>query len=288
MKVGYYPGCSLKSGGKEYEISLKILMNELDVELSEIDDWNCCGASAAHSINHTLSIALPARNLAMATKKNLSEILVPCAACYIRLKTALLEIQRGEKEKKIIESVIERELSEDIKVSNINEYLRKRLYKKIQEKIKHKMDSVNVACYYGCLLVRPPDVTENDTWENPQAMEEIIGLTGAKTVEWPFKIECCGGGFTLSKTEAVINLIKKIIFNAKENNADIIVTGCPMCHSNLDMRQLKIKNETAFKETIPILYITEFLGLALGKTPLQLGINKHFISAKQFLNKIAW
>ena len=287
MKVGYYPGCSLKSGGKEYEMSLKILMNELDVELNEIDDWNCCGASSAHALNHTLSIALPARNLSIAAESNLSEVLVPCAACYIRHKAALREISRGEKEKKFIENVIERELSESIKVSNINEYLRTQLYEKIQDKIIHKLNSVNVACYYGCLLIRPPDLTEYDTWENPQVMEEIIGLTGAKTVEWPFKIDCCGGGFTLSKTEAVINLIKKIILNAKENNADVIVTGCPMCHSNLDMRQLKLKKDTLFSETIPILYIPEFLGLALGKTPEQIGINKHFISAKQLLNKIA-
>lgn len=287
MKIGYFPGCSLKGSGKEYEISLNTLMNKCDVELIEIEDWNCCGASSAHSINHMLSIALPARNIALAAKNNLSEILIPCAACYIRFKTALLEINKGEMEKKAIENIIERELPEKIKIYNINEFLKEKLHPKIQEKIIQKMNRVKVACYYGCLLVRPPELAEYDTWENPHTMEDIVQITGAETVEWPFKIECCGGGFTLSKTEYVVELIKKIILNAKQNGADVIVTGCPMCHSNLDMRQLKIKKDKTFGDIMPILYMTEFLGLAIGKTPQQVGIKKHFISSESLLSKIA-
>jgi heterodisulfide reductase subunit B len=286
MRTGYFPGCSLKGGGVEYETSLKTLMDTCNVQLIEIEGWNCCGASSAHSVNHRLAVALPARNIALAAENNLSEILVPCAACFIRFKNAWSEITKSETEKKGIENLIGRKLPEKMNIFNINEFLRKKLFQSIRDKIKTKMNRTRVACYYGCLLVRPPELAQCDTWENPQVMEEMIRLTGAETVEWPYKIECCGGGFTLSKTEYVVELIKKIILNAKQNGADTIVTGCPMCHSNLDMRQLKLRKDNRFNETIPILYITEFLGLSLGQTPRQVGLNNHFISSKRLLNKI--
>lgn len=285
MKVGFYPGCSLEGSGVEYMLSIKALATDLGIELAEIEDWNCCGATAAHSLSHDLALGLGARILSLAAEQGHSEIFAPCAACYSRLKVAAVEIAKGEKERKRLEELIERALPAKIRIYNVNELLKEKSAD-LAAKITKKFDGLKVACYYGCLLVRPPEISKHDDVEDPVVMDELVKLTGAVPVNWAFKTECCGGGFSISITDAVLRLVKKIIINARENGAEAILTACPMCHSNLDMRQLAMKADPELGGSMPILFISEFLALAMGKPPAEVGITKHFIPAGKLLEQM--
>jgi heterodisulfide reductase subunit B len=281
LKIGYYPGCSANGTGKEYDISLKKVFNLLDVQLEELNDWSCCGATSAHATNHLLSVALPARNLIIAKHQKLSEVVAPCAACYNRLIVTQHELETNPQLKKETSELLGESVGNGISIINIVELFERIGKEKIVEKRKNDLKGIKVACYYGCLLVRPFEITHFDDAEQPSSMEKIISSTGAETVDWNYKIECCGGAHSFAHKEIVVDLSKKIIDDAKLHGADVIVVACPMCHSNLDMRQRAMKNH----QEMPILYLTEFIGLSLGIKPKELGIDLHFISADSLLEK---
>jgi heterodisulfide reductase subunit B len=282
VKIGYYPGCSLSGTGKEYGISLIKVLSLLDIQLEELEDWSCCGATSAHATNHLLSIALPARNLIIAKNQKLSEIVAPCAACYNRLIVTKNDLETNPKLEREVAELLGERIANGISIINIVEMFDKIGKNKIIEKRKIDLKGIKVACYYGCLLVRPFEITHFDDPERPSSMEEIISATGAETVDWNYKIECCGGAHSFAHKEIVVDLSQKIINDASLHGADVIVVACPMCHSNLDMRQRAMKNH---QET-PVLYLTEFLGLALGIEPKELGLDLHFISSSEMLEKI--
>ncbi|MDQ7778330.1 MAG: CoB--CoM heterodisulfide reductase iron-sulfur subunit B family protein [Planctomycetota bacterium] len=276
MKIGYYPGCSLSGGGVEFDLSIKAIAPDLDLELPEIKDWSCCGATAAHNLNHKLAVSLPARVLALAAAQGLTEIFAPCAACYSRLAAARIDMAKNPDFKTEIEGIIEKKVDTSVRIYNVNELLREKCLDRIKAKAKPLKD-LKVACYYGCLLVRPPDVVAYDDPEVPVAMDEVVKACGATPVDWTSRTDCCGGGFSVSKMGAVLDLSSKILQDAMDFGANCIITGCPMCHSNLDMRQLAINSSGKYGQfEMPILYITELVGLALGKTPKELGMTKHF------------
>ncbi|MDP3150734.1 MAG: CoB--CoM heterodisulfide reductase iron-sulfur subunit B family protein [Ignavibacteria bacterium] len=282
MQIGYYPGCSLSGTGKEYDISLKKVFNLLDVQLEELNDWSCCGATSAHATNHLLSIALPARNLLIAKHQKLSEVVAPCAACYNRLIVTQHELEANQVLKKETSELLGENIGNRISILNIIELFERIGKEKIVEKKTNDLKGIKAACYYGCLLIRPFAITHFDDAEQPSSMEKIISATGATTVDWNYKTECCGGAHSFAHKEIVVDLSMKIIDDAKLHGADIIVVACPMCHSNLDMRQRAMKNH----QEMPILYLTEFIGLALGIQPKELGIDLHFISSDSMLEKI--
>jgi len=286
VKVGYYPGCSLTGTGKEYDMSLRKILNLLDVQVEEINDWCCCGATSAHATNHLLSVALPARNLVLAQKQNLNELLAPCAACYSRLVCAKHEINSDAKLKEKVEFVLEEEFKSQTEVVNIVQLFHKIGKEKISSLVKVNLKDIKVACYYGCLLVRPNGITKFDDAEEPTSMEEIISATGASTVKWNYKTECCGGAHSIARKDIVTFLSKNILDDAKRNGAHVIVVACPMCHSNLDMRQRAIKKEHPLHEYIPILYLSELIGIALGLNGKELGINLHFVNAVNLLHTV--
>jgi heterodisulfide reductase subunit B len=284
MKTGYYPGCSLEGTGKEFDISLKRVLKDLDVELEEIDDWSCCGASSAHGVNHVLSLALPARNLTQAQNQGLTNIMAPCAACYNRLLSTQSSLMKDKVVKAEVEDLLEDKINGNLEIINVIEYFQKIGIDKIIEKKKIDLSWLNVACYYGCLLVRLGDSGKFDDEEHPTSMEDIVSATGAKPIDWNFKTECCGAAHSISHTEIVESLTKKILDNAMAHNADVIVLACPMCHSNLDMRQLNIKKHHPDQKEIPVLYLTELIGMALGIDGEELGMDKHFINTRQLLD----
>ncbi len=282
MKIGYYPGCSANGTGKEYDISLKKVFNLLDVQLEELNDWSCCGATSAHATNHLLSVALPARNLIIAKHQKLSEVVAPCAACYNRLIVTQHELETNPILEKQTSELLGENIGDGISIFNIVQLFERIGKEKIVEKKKKDLKGIKAACYYGCLLVRPFEITHFDDAEQPSSMEKIISATGAETVDWNYKIECCGGAHSFAHKEIVVDLSKKIIDDAKLHGADVIVVACPMCHSNLDMRQRAMKDH----QEMPILYLTEFIGLSLGIKPKELGIDLHFISADSLLEKV--
>ena len=279
MRIGYYPGCAITKGSssEEYGTSVLRVSQEIGPEIEEIHDWNCCGASSAHATNHKLSTALSIRNISLAEKDGIKEILAPCPMCSQRLIISQKDIEDDEKLKKEVEDAIEMPCNGGVKVSNYLEIIKNYCMDEIANNLKKPPKDLKIASYYGCLLVRPPKVLMFDDPEDPKSMDEIVKAIGAKPVEWEFKTNCCGGGFTLSRTDVVLKLTNDILEGAEEAGADAIAVACPMCHANLDMRQKKIEKEYNRKYSIPIIYISQLIGLALGLEHEQLGLKKHFV-----------
>ncbi len=280
LKTGYFPGCSQTGTAKEYDMSLRKVTEKLGLTLSEIEDWNCCGATSAHVTSHKLANALAMRNIVLAAEQGLEEIVAPCAACYSRLLLSQHETNRNPKTREETEELLEHKIEKTINILNLIEMLQKIGTEKIKNAISNPLKDIKVACYYGCLLVRPADITHFDDAEQPNSMEELVEITGAKTVDWNFKTECCGAGHSMARREIVVDLSKKILDNARSQNADVIVVACPMCHYNLDMRQMVMKKESKEHKEIPVLFLTELIGLAMGVDEHELGIDKHYVKFK--------
>jgi heterodisulfide reductase subunit B len=276
MKIGFYPGCSLTGSSREYNESLLAIAKGAGLELCEISDWNCCGATAAHNLNRELSLSLPARNLAIAENEEMDELVVPCAACYNRLVMTQHELNEKNGFKKLISDKLHMKLKNEIRIVNVLQFLEKHIMPLLGHLVTKPLD-IDVACYYGCLLVRPQKIMKADRFEDPMSMDLIMKQLGAKPIDWPFKTECCGAGFSVSKTGIVGELSGKIVRDAVNRGARAIVVACPMCHSNLDMRRPAIEKYLNMKIDIPVLYITQAVALAMGISPVQAGVRRHFV-----------
>jgi len=277
MKFGYYPGCSLSGTAKEFDLSLKEVIGVLNSNLEEINDWSCCGASSAHILSHLLAVALPARNILLAKKQGLNNVVAPCAACYNRLLTSQHELKLDEKIRIKTEELLEEKYTDGIEICNLIQLFEKIGTDNIKALVKTDLSGLKAACYYGCLLLRPPEITKFDDNEDPSSMERIVNAAGAKAVDWSFKTECCGASHSFPHVEIVEKLSKSILDNAIHHNADVIITACPMCHANLDMRQKNIIKHNAGQKSIPVLYLTQLLGIAFGIDFNKLGLNRHTI-----------
>ena len=278
-KVGLYPGCSLKGSSREYGESVVALARVLGLPLEEIKDWNCCGASSAHAVSKDLALALPARVLSLAAAQGYKELLVPCAACFSRLKTTQHTLMGDEERRKKIEDIIGAEVG-GVKILSVMEWLEKYAIDAIKEKMNHPIKA-RVACYYGCLLVRPSGVIKGDRVEDPQSLDNLVKLAGATPIDWAFKTECCGGGMSIAATETVGKLSAAIMEDALHRGAKAIVVACPMCHSNLDMRRPYINKNMVESSDAPVLYITQLLGMACGLTADEVGVGRHFVNYKE-------
>ena len=276
MKIGFYPGCSLTGSSREYNESILAISKEAGIELVEIPDWNCCGATAAHNLNHELSVSLPARNLVLAELAEMENLVVPCAACFNRLVMTQHELSEKADLKLLVEQKLQVKFQNNIKILNVLQFLEKYIFPKLDELIKKPL-AYDVACYYGCLLVRPNSIMKYERFEDPMTMDNIMQKLGANAIDWPFKTECCGAGFSVSKTEIVGELSGKIVRSAVDCGAKAIVVDCPMCHSNLDMRRPAIESYLKRKVDIPVIYITQAIALAMGLTPKEAGLQRHFV-----------
>lgn len=277
MEIGFYPGCSLKGTSSEYAQSTLALAKAFDIDLVEIEDWNCCGATAAHNINHELATALPARILALAEKQGFKEIVVPCAACYNRLSVAQHEINQKPELKKRVSEIIEMPIQGNVKILNVMQFVLTYIADKIEEKVVKPFDQ-KVVCYYGCLLVRPHEILQFDRLEDPQSMDNLMRKIGAESMDWGYKTECCGAGFSVSRTDIVAKLSGRIVKDASDRGAEAIIVACPMCQSNLDMRRPHINSYLQTKIDTPVLYITQAIGLAIGLDRNVLGLKKLFVA----------
>ncbi len=273
--LGYYPGCSLEGTSREYNESVESLAALFGIELKHVPDWNCCGATAAHNLNRTLSLALPARILANAAAAGMDAILVPCAACYNRLAVTAHEL-KDAKLRKEVEGVIGMELRLPIRIMNVIEFIQEYIAPELPSKMV-KDFAGKVACYYGCLLVRPHEVLGFDRQEDPRSMDEVMASLGAECVEWPFKTECCGASLSVSQSAVATKLSARIVNEAVDRGAEAIIVACPMCQSNLDLRRGAIDKFLGRKTGIPVLYITQAIGLACGLDDRQTGTRRHIV-----------
>ncbi|MCE1199174.1 MAG: CoB--CoM heterodisulfide reductase iron-sulfur subunit B family protein [Marinilabiliales bacterium] len=278
MKIGYYPGCSLTGSSREYNESVVSVAKALGIELVEIKDWNCCGATAAHALNEELSLSLPARIMANAEEMGLTEIVVPCAACYNRLSVTRHELEDEGKRSRVNE-ILGKSYTGNLRIINVLQMLEQFGTDQIKSKVV-KPYARKVACYYGCLLVRPHKILQFDRVEDPQSMDDMIRVIGGSTVDWAFKTECCGAGFSVSRTDLVARLSGNILKDANDRGAQAVIVACPMCQSNLDMRRGAINKTLATPVGIPVLYITQAIGLALGLGAEELGLKRHFVTVE--------
>lgn len=276
MKTGIYPGCSLTGSARDYNESVYSLAEAFGIEFVQIPDWNCCGATAAHNMNKELSLVLPARILALAEKNGLDEVIVPCAACYSRLVVTQHELKKDPELKNHISKVLEMDYRGSTRLLNVIEWIDKYIVPELDEKIVNKFDH-KVACYYGCLLVRPNKVLNYDRAEDPQTMDVVMSKLGAIAVDYPYKTECCGAGLSISRTDIVSKLSGKIIEDAEHRGAEAIIVACPMCHSNLDMRRSNINKYWKTEYKIPVIFITQAIGLAIGLSAEKIGLKRHFV-----------
>jgi heterodisulfide reductase subunit B len=249
----------------------------LGIELKELSDWNCCGASSAHSTNEALAIALAARNLAMAEKEAL-DLVVPCAACFQRFKVAEKHIREGK------EPTIDTPYQGKVPIKHLLDFLcEEEVLKTLREKMKKSLQGLKAVCYYGCLTVRPPRVTDAIDCENPLAMDTLMTLLGAESYPWSYKTDCCGGSLMLSRTDIVVRLTGKLLQMAKEAGANCVVTACPLCQANLDTRQAEISKTLGDNVKLPIFYFTELMGLALGSDEVGKWVKKHIVDPRDLL-----
>jgi heterodisulfide reductase subunit B2 len=277
VEIGYYPGCALHGSSNDYEASVRACLAALNVGLRELDDWICCGATAAHSLNHKLAIALPARNLAIAERDGFQEVLAPCPMCSMELAKARDAVTRDAKLREEISAIVESPVTGAAAVVNLIHVFEKIGVDELKAKLKQPLKDIQAACYYGCLLTRPPRVVRFDDAEQPRSMEKILEALGAKTVDWGFRTECCGAGMTMANEDIVLDLSHKILTNAKAHGANCLVVACPMCHVNLDMKQADIERTHGVKHDLPVYYLSDLAGRALGIADKELGVDRHFV-----------
>jgi heterodisulfide reductase subunit B len=275
----YFPGCTSHSTTVEYDHSTKAVLKTLGVELVEIEDWNCCGAAAVHSMNKFLSLCLPARNIAMAQRRDL-ELVVPCAGCFNMLKRTEHALKTDPEMRREVESTVGFTYREDLKIRALIDMVVNGIgFGRIEERVQKPLTGLKVAPYYGCALVRHPKVTQLDEPENPQYLDTLMSSLGANPVEWSFKTDCCGADLALTHGDVVVKLVNRIVGMAKEAGAECLVCSCGLCQINLEMRQ------DAAALGLPVFYFTELMGIAFGLKGTQWW-SKHVINPSTLLGSL--
>lgn len=285
MKYAYYPGCSLHGPAKGYDISVKTVCKNLDIELWEIPEWNCCGASSAHSFGHLLGLAIPAKNLVPAEQEGL-DVVAPCAACWQRLVWVNHEVTTNPKMKDKINQAVGAELTGSSKILSIMEAVGSVGLEKITGAVKKPLKGLKVASYYGCYYVKPPKIAHVDDPESPKMIDQIMAAVGAEPVEWPYKTECCGASLGFVEFDTTLAMTRKVLEYAVKSGADMIVTACPLCQQNLDMQQSTINKKFGTSLNIPVSYFTQLMAYAMGSDSKEVGMNKNFVPYESALAKI--
>lgn len=273
MEISYYPGCALHGSAREYDESTKAVAGLLGASLRELPDWNCCGASSAHASSEALAFDLANRNLLIARKQGM-DLVVPCAACFSRLKAALAEADArdggGPKG--------------DLRVLSLPDFfLSPGLFDALASREKRSLQGLKAVCYYGCLLVRPPKITGAAHHEFPEGMERLMGLIGVEALPWSHKTDCCGGSLVLTRTDIVLKLTGRLLDEARKAGAEAVVVACPLCQSNLDSRQADIAARGGPRFDMPIFYFTELIGLSLNHRDAPRWLRRHLVDPTKVL-----
>ncbi|NQT84042.1 CoB--CoM heterodisulfide reductase iron-sulfur subunit B family protein [bacterium] len=287
MSYTFYPGCSLHSTARDYRESSEAVCAALGVELVELPDWVCCGATAAHATNEKLALALPLENLSRAAEVG-RDVVVACAACFNRFRVANLAVRNDRVVRAEMEEIVGRPYDGSLRVRHILEILLHDVgLVSIRRHVRKSLRSLKVACYYGCLLARPREVSIFDDPENPRLMDDCMDAIGAEPIEWPHKTECCGAAYSLTNPDMAIRLSGDILFMAKEAGADCVAVACPLCQSNLDLRQRDIERQRNEVLGLPVFYFTQLMGIAFGLSERSLGIQRLVVNPVEVLKRIA-
>jgi len=287
MEFSYFPGCSLHSSAKEFDLSTKAVCEQLDIQLIELKNWNCCGATSAHSLSERLAIGLAARNIILAEKKGL-DLVMSCAACYNRTKvvqSSFFDNPGLRNEFMEIFKIKGDDMPTQIEAKHLLEVFHEgEVMEQVHQKVKRPLENLKAVCYYGCLLVRPQNITGFDDAENPNFMDDLMKAIGVSVLDWSYKVECCGASLSLTRSDIVDKLSGKLLSMAQEMGVDCIVVACPLCHSNLDLMQKKIEERTGREFNVPIFYFTELMGIAFDIPATPKWLEKHAVDGSFLLN----
>jgi heterodisulfide reductase subunit B len=250
MRLSFYPGCSLEGMANDYGRSIYAVFEALGIDLVEIDDWSCCGATAAHSLDEAMAVALPSRNLAAAEAMGL-DVVAPCANCFNRLRYAQDMARRNIHD-------VPWPVSGSVQVHDMTRFLASDdVLERIRGRVLHPLKGLKVVCYYGCQMVRPPRLTGFTDYENPQTLDRLAAAAGAEVLDWSFKTTCCGASIGIGRRDILESLVGRLLEKVRQTGAEAVVVSCPLCQSNLDMMQTGVE-----RPRLPVFYFTELLRLA--------------------------
>lgn len=285
-RVAYYPGCSLRSTATEFDTSTTALAEKVGIELVEPPGWVCCGSTPAHTTSHLLALTLSLKNLILFERTGLDRVVVPCVGCYARFKAAQYDVEKDPALKGEAEDEIGHTYEGGVEVQNVVEAFEEMVgHEAIEEKVRNRLEGLRAACYYGCMMTRPPEVTGAEHPEYPINMDLLVEATGAEALGWDYKVDCCGASHSLTLSNLALELTKRILQNARDVGADMVVTACPLCQSNLDTRQDQIEASMGLGFRIPVIYITQLMGLALDVEEGRLGWGKHMVDPRPILRE---
>jgi len=286
MKLIYYPGCTVKNHARNFDVSTVSSMERLDVEVEELSRWNCCGTVHCLASDNLINRVAPVTNLIRVKEAQASEFMTSCAMCYNTLKRANIDVKKRADALETLNEFMyleETKYAGDVEVLHLLEYLRDRVtFEKLAARVKKPLAGLKVACYYGCLLVRPKEVAFDDV-ENPVIMEDLIRALGATPVPFPLKTDCCGAYHTVAKPEIIAERTGKIMGSAHEEQADLVIVSCPLCAYNLDFRQEDARRLNPDFHHLPVLYFTQLMALAFGCDESALRFDLHHIDPKPAL-----
>ncbi len=286
MKVTYYPGCTLKANAKNFEDSALYALEQLDIDVEELPRWNCCGTVYSLATDDLIHHMAPIRNLIRVKESGSNRVMTLCAMCYNTLKRANKRMKDDPESLEKINQVMYKEeinYEGDVEVYHLLELLRDEIqFSNLAKKVIKPLKNLKVACYYGCMLVRPVEIGFDDP-ENPSVMEDFVRALGGEPIDFPYKTECCGSYQTVDKTDIVAERTNQIINSAKSRGADVIASSCPLCSFNLDHRQKQTTQIYQDFEGLPILYFTQLLAVALNCPEEILRFNLHYFDPRPIL-----
>jgi len=278
-EIGYYPGCSLHAMASEFDRSARSALETLGLKPVEPEDWVCCGSTPAHRVDHRLATRLPLENLIQLEQEGLKEVALPCASCFNRFRTAAHDLRQEPELRRELTQEAGYEYQDSVAILSLLDLVVERVgLEAVAEKVQRPLNGLKVACYYGCLLSRPPEITGAKDPEYPMAMDHLMQALGATPVPWDRKVACCGASLSLTQTDLVLEMSGAILANARARGADVVAVACPLCHANLDGRQTQMEENGR----LPALYFTQLMALAFG-TPQDAALGRNLIDPRPLL-----
>jgi heterodisulfide reductase subunit B len=287
MKVSYFPGCTLNTTGKGFDRAVRASAAAVGLELVELPEWNCCGATFPLIVDNMLELAAPAHVLVAARDEGEGGLLTTaCTTCYNVLQRTNLFVREHEEERERISDFIEAEYEGEVQVKDIVHLLRDDIgFDAVQERVQKPLEGLKVAAYYGCMVLRPPDEVAYDDPDHPQSLDDLMAALGATPVDFPHKNECCGAYLAVREPEVTREMVYVILRSAKAAGAEALVTNCPLCQFNLDQQQVRIGGSHAGYQSMPVFYFSQLMGLALGLDATDYGWSRHYVDARPLLRE---
>jgi heterodisulfide reductase subunit B len=287
MKVAYFPGCTLNTTGKGFDNAVRASTAAVGLELVELPEWNCCGATYPLIIDNMLELAAPAHVLVAARDASANgTVTTACTTCYNILKRTNKFLREHEEERERIEAFIEAEYSGEVEVKDILHLLRDDIgFDVVRERVQQPLKDLKVACYYGCMVLRPPDEVAYDDPDHPRSLDDLMAALGASPVDFPHKNECCGAYLAIKDADITREMVYTILRSAQVAGAEAVVTNCPLCQFNLDKQQAEMRKARADYRPVPILYFSQLMGLALGLDTSDYGWQQHYIDTRPLLER---